>query len=69
TQFQRTKMKALAPNMNLTTILIVILADLTTPKGANSNPIAKYCKTALWRIMFLLLFFVNIGCGYADKNV
>ena len=35
----------------------------------NSNPIAKYSKTALWRIMFLLLFLVNIGCGYADKNV
>ena len=32
-------MKALAWKMNLTIILIVLLADLTTLKGANSNPI------------------------------
>ena len=36
------------------------------PKG---YPIAK-CRMGLaGRIMFLLLFFVNMGCGYADKNV
>ena len=37
--FEREQMNAHAWKMNLTIILIVLLADLTTLKGANSNPI------------------------------
>jgi hypothetical protein len=36
---------------------------------ADSNPITQSHKELAGRIMFLLFFFVNMGCGYADKNV
>ena len=66
TQFQKCKM-----NITTTTTMIYVILShwLRRKNKPNSKPITKYQKAVAGRIMFLLLFFVNMGCGYADKNV